>query len=71
MAKVMIICPTTGKTVATGFAMTREAFESPTFHIARESTDCFACGRSHEWSTKDAFLDGSPMQLQESRSLQN
>jgi hypothetical protein len=56
MANVMIVCPITGKAVATGFAMTQDAFASPTFRITRETTDCFACGRAHEWSTNDAFI---------------
>jgi len=56
MAAVMIKCPVIGKAVPTGIAMDQKSFESS---VMSNNTfgPCPACGGSHTWDKKDAFLD--------------
>jgi hypothetical protein len=58
MGRILIVCPVTGRRVATGLAMTREEFERAVLsgNVAR----CPACGRIHAWTKRDALLEDEP-----------
>lgn len=55
---VMIDCPATGKPVATGFAMSAEAFAAAKLS-GNETDECPHCGQMHIWEMKEAYLEGS------------
>ena len=54
VAKVMIVCPTTGKYVSVGIEMDRGSFASS--RMENNSMRCGACGETHRWSSSDARL---------------
>ncbi len=57
MPRVLIRCPTTGKPLPTGFPVgSKEIFKTSDF--VNNSTNCRHCGKVHEWSKEDAFLEG-------------
>jgi hypothetical protein len=58
MPRVMIKCPNTGKDVPVGMGFDRQSFESSTL-VANAFWPCTACGDTHIWDKKDAFLEGS------------
>ncbi len=51
MAKLMIVCPKTGKAVSTGVSETEDSVETATL------SNCPECGEEHVWTGKAAFLD--------------
>lgn len=55
-ARVMILCPKTGRPVPTGLAASPVAFGIGTF--GSERLLCQACGEYHAWTKADAFLEG-------------
>ncbi|MGA8475765.1 MAG: hypothetical protein WB681_11910 [Candidatus Cybelea sp.] len=55
MANVVITCPTTGKTVNTSIAMSKESFATAT--ITNNSVSCPHCAQAHTWSKQDARLE--------------
>jgi len=55
MGSVMSNCPTTERPIATGMEMSKEAFESTTMENNTVGS-CAACGQSHTWSKKDAWV---------------
>ncbi|MFC2067307.1 hypothetical protein ACFLUO_09755 [Chloroflexota bacterium] len=59
MARVMIVCPRTGKAVETGISMVKESFEHSTFKD-NIIGNCPACTGRHVWSKEDAFLEDEP-----------
>ena len=59
MARVMIICPRTGKAVETGLAMTKESFEHSTLKD-KILGNCPVCAGRHIWSKEDALLEDEP-----------
>lgn len=54
MADIVIKCPSTGETVATG--MTIEPAEFETAELGMNTFQCPACDQIHTWNRKDAFL---------------
>ena len=56
MGAVMIKCPDTGHTVATGIELELETFVQLPDVSAR--TRCSVCGKYHIWRKADAWLDG-------------
>lgn len=54
MGMLMITCPTTKKPVHTGFLMDKKSFETAT--LTNNSVSCSACGKTHTWSKKDAYV---------------
>ena len=56
MGAVMIKCPDTGHTVATGIELELETFVRLPDVSAR--TRCSVCGKYHIWRKVDAWLDG-------------
>jgi endogenous inhibitor of DNA gyrase (YacG/DUF329 family) len=57
MGEVMIKCPDTGRSVATGIAMDRASFEDPANILENNMLgNCPVCGKDHVWSKMDAFL---------------
>ncbi len=57
MADIVIKCPATGETVATGMTMERGEFE--TAEIGMNTFQCPACDEVHTWNKRDAFLRDS------------
>jgi transposase-like protein len=60
MATLLIKCPTSGKSVPTGFGMDPVSFAEPTNQLFGNSFRCPACGKIHTWDKKDAFLEEEP-----------
>ena len=58
MGLVMIQCPNTGKAIPTGFDMDKTSFQSSTLN--RNSVGCPACGKTHTWDKKDAWVHEVP-----------
>jgi hypothetical protein len=58
MGRVTIVCPTTGREVATGITMERAEFERAA--LENNVFRCSACGRIHVWSKKDARFRETP-----------
>lgn len=57
MARVMITCRETGKSLFTGLDLaSKEALERSTFD--RLSVRCPHCGYAHIWTKKDAWVEG-------------
>jgi hypothetical protein len=54
IGKVLIKCPSTGKDVATGFAMSQEDWEVANIKVA--AFKCRECGDMHNWSKHDGRL---------------
>ena len=54
MGKIMIKCPSTGKDIPTGMEADKTAFELSDYK--NHSVMCPVCGKSHNWSKKDAWL---------------
>lgn len=60
MAMVMIKCPKTGETVATGHDTEPEYFNSlATTMSSSVLQNCPSCGETHQWSKSVAFLENS------------
>jgi hypothetical protein len=58
MPAVMIRCPTSGKPIDTGIALSKEAFDDPQTVMENNVTSCPHCQQMHTWSRKDVFLEG-------------
>jgi hypothetical protein len=56
MARIMIRCPKTQRPIPTGIAADPAAYETLT--LEGNSVKCPACGETHVWDKKDAFLEG-------------
>jgi endogenous inhibitor of DNA gyrase (YacG/DUF329 family) len=56
MGQVVIKCPKTGKSVPTGMAMDKRAFEGST--LSNNAIGCPHCGQTHVWSKLDAWVEG-------------
>jgi endogenous inhibitor of DNA gyrase (YacG/DUF329 family) len=54
MGTVMIKCPTTGKAISTGMGADKASFESSNF--SQNGVKCPACGKTHVWDKKDAWV---------------
>jgi hypothetical protein len=52
---VVIRCPKTGKVVAVGFEAVRDTFHASDNAMA--TTLCQACGQTHQWQKKDAWVE--------------
>ena len=52
MARIMIVCPSTGKYISAGIAMDRMSFES--CEMSGNQVGCPECGEVHTWDKKDA-----------------
>ena len=50
----MIKCPRTGRAIATGIGMSRDTFKTST--LTHNSVRCPACGQTHTWDKKDAWV---------------
>ncbi|PZO73106.1 MAG: hypothetical protein DI629_20325 [Mesorhizobium amorphae] len=57
MADIVIKCPATGETVATGMVMEPEEFAQA--EIGMNTFQCPACDEVHTWNKRDAFLRDS------------
>lgn len=55
MARVMIICPETGKPIHTGMSFDEVAFE--TSQLTDKSVPCPECGQVHTWNKQVAYLE--------------
>ncbi len=55
MARVMINCPETGRPIYTHMNFDWLEFDSVT--IGTKSVECPECGKVHEWTRHDAYLD--------------
>ncbi len=55
MPRVMIHCPDTGKPVYTG--MNFDWFQFETTTLGTRNIECSACGKTHQWTRADAYLD--------------
>lgn len=58
MPALMIRCPTSGKPVDTGIALSKDAFHDPRTVMDNNETSCPHCQQIHIWGKKDAFLEG-------------
>lgn len=58
MAQVMITCPVKKVAVPTGIAMSAQSWASTT--MDGNSMRCPACGKTHVWDKKDAYLEDEP-----------
>jgi hypothetical protein len=54
MADVMIKCPATGQEICTGIQADQRSFKNSLFQD--RTVVCAACGQTHKWSKRDAFL---------------
>ena len=55
MGDVVIKCPATGRTIATGLTSDREQFEcSPVFFA---DAYCSICNANHRWFARDAWIE--------------
>ncbi|HEX9701402.1 MAG TPA: hypothetical protein VGA19_01025 [Rhodospirillales bacterium] len=55
MARVMILCPETGKPVYTGMSFDWSVFEN--VRIGERQVRCSACGDFHTWKRTDVHLE--------------
>ncbi len=55
MPRVMIHCPDTGKPVYTG--MNFDWFQFETTTLGTRKLECPACGKTHQWTRADVYLD--------------
>lgn len=55
MARLMIVCPSTGQDVFTGIEISSDTIAQIPDIVARMM--CPACSQEHAWSKKDARLD--------------
>ena len=58
MADIVIKCPATGETVATGLTMEADEFDR-TDDIGMHTFQCPACDEAHTWNKRDAYLRNS------------
>lgn len=58
MADIVIKCPATGETVATGKTAEPQEFEAA--DLGMNTFECAACGEVHTWNKQDASLRDSP-----------
>lgn len=56
MARVMIVCPTTGGPVWTGMDVAQKTFEREQLGN-NQFGSCPECGEAHTWSKEDAYLE--------------
>lgn len=54
MADIVIKCPVTGETVATGMTIEPDQFEDA--DLGMNTFQCPACDQVHTWNKRDAFL---------------
>ena len=54
MPTLYVKCPATGKDIATGLELTKEAFKSA--DISPQPVRCPYCERDHTWYKSDAFF---------------
>jgi hypothetical protein len=54
LRRLMIVCPTTGHSTATGFELSGVPEAQAQQQIL---VDCLECGQDHEWTIDDAFPD--------------
>ncbi len=61
MGAITILCPSTGRQVATGVEVDPAVFDA--IADIKASVDCWACGRRHVWSKRWATLvcDADPL----------
>ena len=59
MGRVMIQCPKTSEPVPTGAVMERASFEATTLTAISLPDPCPKCGKFHEWSSEDAWIEES------------
>lgn len=52
---IMITCPNTGRPIPTGIGADKDSFESA--QLSNNAVGCPACGETHVWNKKDAYLD--------------
>ena len=55
--QVMIRCPVTGDSIATGLMTDSKCWDARPIGLNRAF--CPACKQSHAWNKKDGFLEGS------------
>ena len=55
MPEVLIKCPSTGKPIPTGIAMSKQLFESAM--MQGNSVQCPHCQQMHTWDKGDAYLE--------------
>jgi hypothetical protein len=55
---VMVRCPKTGRELSTGVEMDDDTFAG--LPDIRSQINCPACGLSHDWSVREAWLDNPP-----------
>jgi hypothetical protein len=55
MPEILINCPSTGKPIETGIAMSKEHFESSV--MQGNSVLCPHCRQTHSWNKEDAYLE--------------
>ncbi len=56
MPEILVNCPSTGKPIETGIAMSKPLFESAV--LQGNSIQCPHCQQIHQWDKKDAYLQG-------------
>jgi endogenous inhibitor of DNA gyrase (YacG/DUF329 family) len=54
MGMVVIKCPKTGKVIPTGVGMDKASFQ--TSSMSNNTVSCPACGGTHTWDKKDAWV---------------
>lgn len=54
MPEVLIDCPSTGKPIETGIALSKRHFESA--DMRDNSIQCPHCRQTHTWDKEDAYL---------------
>ena len=59
MGRLMTKCPKTGEPVPTGVVIDQAAFEITTLSSVPLPDPCPRCGKFHEWSSEDAWVEES------------
>jgi hypothetical protein len=54
MPDILVNCPSTGKPIDTGIALSKELFETAT--LQGNTVQCPHCRQVHTWDKKDAYL---------------
>lgn len=55
MPEVLIDCPTTGKPIYTGIALSKQTFEGAA--MQGNTVQCPHCQQMHTWDKEDAYLE--------------
>ena len=65
MSEIMIRCPESGNEISTGIYCDGKSFAELPFIVTH--ANCPLCGKRHNWSKAEAWLDGESVRLNSAR----